>query len=50
MFTSVTEENINDLIASLEKIGFANYEVVIEATETAFKTPQQPGKKRKKKL
>ena len=49
MFTSrITEENINDLIASLEKIGFANYEVVIEATETAFKTPSTAWEKKRK--
>ena len=49
MFTSrITEENINDLIASLEKIGFANYEVVIEATETAFKTPSTAWEEKRK--
>ena len=50
MFTSrITRENIDDLIVSLNKAGYKNYEVVIEATEAAVKTPSTAWEKSEKK-
>ena len=49
MFTSrITRENIDDLIVSLNKAGYKNYEVVIEATEAAVKTPSTAWEKKRK--
>ena len=49
MFTSrITEENINDLVISLDKVGFKNYKVVIEETEAAVKTPSTAWEKKRK--
>ena len=49
MFTSrITSENIDDLIVSLNKVGYKNYEVVIEATEAAVKTPSTAWEKKRK--
>ena len=49
MFTSrITRENIDDLIISLNKVGYTNCEVVIEATEAAVKTPSTAWEKKRK--